>query len=330
VKRTAVNRRRWLFLVAVAAATLVSWGAALTVGALVLPLETVWEALWDANHQAAPIVRGLRLERAAATFAAGGLLAVAGTLMQVLLRNPLADPYLLGVSGGAAVGALTVILLGGAAYLVAGAAFVGALATVALVFALARLPMQPWSSTRLILTGVIIASGAGALVAFLLTIAPEGRLHSMLFWLMGDASFAQNPGWALVLLAAAVFGLVPWLRDLDLLPYGEISAQALGVPVAALRVTLLALASLLTATAVTLVGSVGFVGLIVPHALRLVIGANHRWLLPMAALAGGTLLTAADTLARTAWAPQQLPVGIAMALIGVPFFLWLLARTKGG
>jgi iron complex transport system permease protein len=152
----------------------------------------------------------------------------------------------------------------------------------------------------------------------------------MLFWLMGDASFAQNPGWALVLLAAAVFGLVPWLRDLDLLPFGEISAQALGVPVAALRITLLALASLLTATAVTLVGSVGFVGLIVPHALRLVIGANHRWLLPMAALAGGTLLTAADTLARTAWAPHQLPVGIAMALIGVPFFLWLLARTKGG
>ncbi len=329
MKRTVVIRRRWLCLVALAVATLASWYAALSIGALALPPEVVWEALWDSNHLAAPIVRGLRLERAAATFAAGGLLAVAGTLMQVLLRNPLADPYLLGVSGGAAVGALTTILLGGAAYLVAGAAFVGASAVVALVFALARSPRQPWSATRLILTGVIVASGAGAVVAFLLAIAPEGRLYSMLFWLMGDASFAQNPLWALALLVAAVSGLIPWLRDLDLLAYGETSAQALGVPVAKLRITLLLLASLLTAVAVTLVGSVGFVGLVVPHALRLVIGAHHRWLVPLAALAGGALLTAADTLARTIWAPHQLPVGIAMALIGVPFFLWLLARTKG-
>jgi iron complex transport system permease protein len=239
--------------------------------------------------------------------------------MQTLLRNPLADPYVLGVSSGAAVGALAAIVLGAAGLSVAAAAFAGAIVVMALVFALAH-GAGPWSATRLILTGVIVASGASAVVALLLTLAPEQRLHSMLFWLMGDAAGTTFSPWPMVLLIAVSLLLVTWGRDLNALAYGEATAQAVGVPVARLRWGLYVLASLLTATAVTLVGSVGFVGLM--------IGNDHRWLIPCCIFAGGTLLMVADTAARTLWAPLQLPVGIVTALLGVPFFLWLLVRAR--
>jgi iron complex transport system permease protein len=273
----------------------------------------------------ATIIRELRLPRAVAAFTCGGLLALAGALMQVLLRNPLADPYILGVSGGAAVGALGALTLGAAAWVVDGAAFAGALAAMLLVFGLAR-GEGAWTQTRLLLTGVIVAAGCGAAVSLMLALAPDTRVQSMLFWLMGDASGAARPWPALAVLVLGLGVALPGARDLNVLARGELSARALGVEVARLRLLVYVLASLLTGVAVALVGSVGFVGLIVPHLMRLALGNDQRLLLPAAALAGGTLLIAADTAARTVIAPQQLPVGVLTALIGVPVFLFLLAR----
>ena len=184
-----------------------------------------------------------------------------------------------------------------------------------------------WTQTRLLLAGVIVAAGCGAAVTLMLALAPDTRVQSMLFWLMGDASGAARPWPALGVLIVGLVLILPWARDLNVLARGEMSARALGVSVQRLRRVLYVVASLLTAVAVTLVGSVGFVGLIVPHLVRLALGNDQRILLPAAMLAGGVLLTVADTLARTVMAPQQLPVGVLTALIGVPVFLYLLSRN---
>ncbi|HNQ76925.1 MAG TPA: iron ABC transporter permease, partial [Pseudothauera hydrothermalis] len=273
------------------------------------------------------VVRQLRLPRALAVYAAGGLLALAGALMQVLLRNPLADPYVLGISGGAAVGALAAMLFGFAPMLIDGAAFGGALVAMLLVFGLAH-GDGSWTQTRLLLTGVIVAAGCGAVVTLMLALAPDTRVQSMLFWLMGDASGASRPWPALLVMGAGLCIALPFARELNLLTRGELTARALGVHVLRLRYLLYALASLFTAVAVTLVGSVGFVGLVVPHLVRFVVGNDQRALLPATMLAGGALLTLADTAARTVIAPQQLPVGVLTALIGVPLFLFLLAKRQ--
>lgn len=273
------------------------------------------------------VVWRLRLPRALAVFVCGGLLATSGALMQVLLRNPLADPYVLGISGGAAVGALSAMLIGAAPLWIDFAAFAGALSAMLLVFGLAH-GDGSWTQTRLLLTGVIIASGCGAVISLMLSLAPDARVQSMLFWLMGDASAASRPWPALAVLCGGLALALPFARDLNLLTRGEVTAMALGVRVRRLRYLLYILASLLTAAAVTLVGSVGFVGLIVPHLVRFVVGNDQRILLPAALLAGGTLLTLADVAARTVMAPVQLPVGVLTALIGVPVFLFLLSRHR--
>lgn len=299
---------------------------ALVAGGLPVGTADVLGALTGADGMNATVIRELRLPRALAAFACGGLLATAGALMQVLLRNPLADPYILGISGGAAVGALGAITLGAAAFWVDASAFVGALTAMLVVFGLAH-GDGSWTQTRLLLTGVIVAAGCGAAVSLMLALAPDTRVMSMLFWMMGDASAAARPWPALLVLALALVVVLPFARDLNVLARGELSARALGVQVGHLRIALYVLASLLTATAVTLLGSVGFVGLIVPHLVRLALGNDQRVLIPAAALAGGTLLTLADTAARTVMAPQQLPVGVLTALIGVPVFLFLLSRS---
>ncbi|GAB1423005.1 iron ABC transporter permease [Thauera terpenica] len=298
---------------------------ALVAGDMPISLGEVFAALGGGEGMTAAIIRELRLPRAVAAFVSGGLLATAGALMQVLLRNPLADPYILGISGGAAVGALLGMTLGVAALAVDALAFGGALTAMLLVFGLAH-GDGSWTQTRLLLTGVIVAAGCGAAVSLMLALAPDTRVMSMLFWMMGDASAAARPWPAALVLVVAVAAVQPFARDLNVLARGELSARALGVQVRRLRIGLYVLASLLTATAVTLVGSVGFVGLIIPHLVRLVLGNDQRVLIPAAALAGGTLLTLADTAARTVIAPQQLPVGVLTALIGVPVFLFLLAR----
>jgi len=233
----------------------------------------------------------------------------------------------LGVSGGAAVGALSMMLAGAAAWLVSAGAFGGALASTLLVFGLAR-GVGAWSPTRLLLTGVVIAAGWGALVALILSIAPEAQLRGMLFWLIGDLS-APPVAWStLGALALALTAALPFARDLNAFARGEATAAALGVDVARLPWLLFALSALLTAAAVTTAGAIGFVGLIVPHAVRLVVGNDQRVLLPASALAGGALLLLADTLARQIAAPAQLPAGVITALVGVPVFLYLLRREQ--
>jgi len=287
--------------------------------------STMLEVLGGGHGQGTAVILELRLPRAMAAYGGGAMLAVAGALMQILLRNPLADPYVLGVSGGAAVGALAALSLGLSSLASDGCAFAGALGAMLLVFGLAR-GDGSWSQTRLLLTGVIVAAGCGAAVSLMLSMASDARIHSMLFWLMGDASAASNPWPALAILVLALLSCMPLARDLNVLSRGQLGARSLGVAVERLRVLIYLLAALLTAFAVTMIGTVGFVGLVVPHLVRLAIGNDQRLLLPGAALAGGALLTAADTAARLVLSPLQLPVGVLTALIGVPVFLFLLGR----
>lgn len=282
------------------------------------------------------VVLQLRLPRALAAFGTGSALALAGALMQVLLRNPLADPYVLGTSGGAAVAALGAMLLGHVGLLVDAAAFVGALLSTVLVFALAR-SGGAWhdgrgydsgsAASRLLLTGIVVASGWSAAVSLLLAISPEANLRGLLFWLMGDFSFAERPAPILVIASGGAIAGLLLAKTLNVLGTGDWQAALLGVEVRRVRAAIYVLGALLTSAAVTTAGVVGFVGLIVPHFVRLAGGSDHRVVIPCSALAGGTLLVLADTLARTLIAPRQLPVGAITAMVGVPAFLYLLRRS---
>jgi iron complex transport system permease protein len=319
------RQRAFLILVSLCLLALASFGFALTVGSFKVAYADVFAALLGREGGGGDVVLQLRLPRAIAGFACGGLLALAGALMQVLLRNPLADPYVLGISGGAGVGAMFAILIGLPVLGIDGLAFAGALGAMFIVFGLAH-GDGSWTQTRLLLTGVIVAAGCGALVALMLAIAEEHKLRGMLFWLMGD--LGQSSQWwpAVLSLVVALALAMPFARELNLLSRGMMQAQALGVAVDRLRYAIYLLASLATAASVTTAGSIGFVGLVVPHLVRLATGNDQRLLLPASVLAGGSLLVLADTLARTLIAPQQLPVGVLTALIGVPVFLFLLSR----
>lgn len=328
-------RRAALIWLALGLAASAVFAAALATGSSHLtPLELLQGLASPGDSVAGQILFKLRLPRALAAFAAGGLLALAGALMQVLLRNPLADPYVLGLSGGAAVGALGAMLAGLGTLLVNLGAAAGALAAILLVFALARRDFARQqlfgaqdASPRLLLTGVMIAAGWSAVITVILTMAPEARLRGMLFWLMGDLNGAESWAPALLTLAACLAVIYPAARELNVLLRGEAPAHALGVRVLPLRRTIYLVASVATALAVTTAGTIGFVGLVVPHALRLVVGNDQRVLLPASALAGGALLVAADTVARSVLAPLQLPVGVITALFGVPAFMFLLMRN---
>lgn len=305
---------------------LASLVVAVAAGSVSIPFGEVVPALQgDGPALHVNIVRELRLPRALAAFAAGGLLALSGALLQVLLRNPLADPYILGVSGGAAVGALATMLTGLAGLFLPVGAFAGALLSTLLVFGLAH-GSGRWTPTRLLLTGVVVAAAWGAVINLLLAVAPDRDLRGMVFWLMGDLSHARHVGAALAVLGLGLLACLPAARSLNLLARGELVAGSLGVSAPPLRLFVYFMASLMTAVAVTLGGSIGFVGLVAPHILRLAGAGDHRLLLPAAVLFGGTLLVLADTLARTAVAPQQLPVGVLTALLGAPLFLYLLQR----
>ena len=331
----AARARRIVVVLAVAAVA--SLVIAISVGSSQIPvLDIVSLLLHPEDNPASEVIHQLRLPRALAAFAAGGLLAYAGALMQVLLRNPLADPYVLGLSGGSAVGALGAMLLGLGAFFINLGAFLGALATVTLVFAFANRDLARMQGTgmvdatpRLLLTGVIVASGWSAIITVILIVAPESKVRGMLFWLMGDLGGADSYVAALFTLPALLLLIYPAARELNVMMRGQDVAHALGVRVGALRRLVLVAASLATAVAVTTAGTVGFIGLIVPHAMRLAIGNDQRVLLPACALAGGTLLLLADTVARTAFAPQQIPVGVVTALVGVPTFMFLLLRRRG-
>ena len=272
------------------------------------------------------VLEDIRLPRTLAAFVTGAALALAGALMQVLLRNPLADPYILGLSGGAAVGALASIMLGLGGWWLSGTAFVGALISVGVVFGIAS-RAGSWSTTHLLLTGVVVSAGWGALINLMLSTSASASVQGMLFWLMGDLSQSSvGPAQIGVLVVGAGLAMRA-ARSLNVLVRGDLVAASLGVDIKRLRLSLFFGASLLTVIAVTTAGSVGFVGLVVPHMLRLIGARDHRVLIPFSLLTGGTFLVVADTLARTLLAPQQLPVGVITALIGVPSFIAILRST---
>lgn len=305
-----------------------SFAIALATGSVAIPAERLLAVLaGDGTALDRALVLDLRLPRALAAFAVGGLLALAGALMQVLLRNPLADPYILGISGGAACAALVAMLLGLGGAWISGSAFAGALLAMLLVFALGR-GQGDWSPTRLLLTGVVIAAGWGAVISFLLATSPDRRLPGMLFWLMGDlgAGAAAGPGLGWAVLAVGLLVGLLLAGQLNVLAHGDLAARSLGIELGRLRGAVYLLASLLTASAVTLAGTIGFVGLVTPHLLRLLGVTDHRRLLPACLLLGGALLLLADTAARSLLAPRQLPTGVVTALLGVPLFLYLLRR----
>jgi iron complex transport system permease protein len=330
------RRRAFTVLTGLAVLPFAAILIACSVGSVALPVPELIASL-------AEIVRGepstlaatlleLRLGRALSGFAIGATLSLAGVMMQALLRNPLADPYVLGVSGGAAVGALASMLFFTAVWIIDAAAFAGAIAVALLLFTLARRDLRSGivegNVPFLLLTGVIVASGCGALVTLMLSIASENRLRGMVFWLIGDLSGTQLRWLPWLVLAGALIFSVRAARAINVMALHAEAASTLGIRVGALRKALFISAALLTASAVSNAGSIGFVGLIVPHACRFALGPDHRLLLPAAALVGGSFLVVADTLARSIVAPQQLPVGVITALIGVPVFLLQLHQIR--
>jgi iron complex transport system permease protein len=278
--------------------------------------EVLREIVWD-----------VRVPRAFAAFACGALLALSGALLQVLLRNPLADPYILGVSGGASVGALLALVLGLAAAALHLFALAGAALAAGAVFAFSR-GRGGWNPYRVLLTGVALSAGFGAVIGLLLSLAPAAQVQGLLFWLLGDLSPAGDPTLALVVLAACTVLACSQAAALDVVLLGRDKAASLGVDVTRLQSIAFACATVATVAAVLLGGPIGFVGLVVPHLLRLAGVRAHRALLPLSVCAGGSLLVVADTLARTLTAPSELPVGVVTALIGVPALLFLLARVR--
>ena len=274
------------------------------------------------------ILFSIRLPRIVFAVIVGGALAAAGVVFQGLLRNPLADPYILGISSGAAVGALCALLLGvGFSLGVSGSAFLGALFTIFLVYSIAKTKAE-LHSTTLLLAGVIVNAFFAAVIMFLIATASDKSLHNAMFWLMGDLSLA---GWQEILLAglfliAGFIIIFIYARPLNLMAISEETAKHLGVSVEQTKIILLLAASLITGIAVSVSGIIGFVGLIVPHMMRMLLGSDHRLLLPASVLFGSAFLLVADTFARTVIAPAELPVGVITSLCGAPYFIYLLRR----
>ena len=318
--------RRWKSLSVLLVLALGVFLAALLIGSSGIGLRQALAVLGGGGDEATRnVLLAVRLPRVLAAFGVGSLLALSGVLLQALFRNSLADPYVLGVSGGAAVGALLAMIAGAAALIVQSAAVAGALAAVGLVYLLARGGGTP----RLLLTGVVLASACGALVSVLLALADSSRVRGMVFWLAGDLEWAVRPwlsaGTALLAVAAALVVA----RPLNVLAAGELRARTVGLALEGWRTLIFIACATLTAVAVVSAGTVGFVGLITPHAVRLAFRtSDHRIVAPAAALSGGMVLAVADLAARTIAAPRQLPVGAIMALVGAPLFVVLL-RQRG-
>lgn len=307
---------RWVMLLAASTGCLL----------ICLGIGEQWINPFSANGQDAVILWELRWPRLLIAFAVGGLLAIAGAWFQVLLGNPLAEPYVLGVAGSASVGAVAgLMIVPESAWTMSAGAFIGAWVGISIVTAFAHL-----GPGRMLLAGVVLAAFWSALLALLLALLPEQGLFRAFSWMMGDLSHSDIPipflliSWTVALVCGLVLS-----RSLDALLLGERHAEALGVEVKRLRQRLLLLASAVTAVAVTAAGTIGFVGLVIPHLMRLLFGSLHRSVLPASAIGGGLLLVLADSAARTVIAPAELPVGVLTAMIGVPVFLFLLIRRPG-
>lgn len=317
-------KRNFIWFIFLLPLTLFSICFSLFKGSTLISIYQLFEAIIEHQDSViSDIFFDLRLPRTLSAFVTGALLALSGTIMQVLLRNPLADPYVLGVSGGAAVASLLCIFLGLEGAWLTGGAWLGSLFAIMIVF---MLTYNQRSSERILLIGVALASSFSALVSFILIMSPEHELHSMLFWLLGDLSYSHMPVIESIILFCALIISLFFAKQLNILLRGEHEAKALGIDTSRLQIQLYFLSALLTAAAVALAGCIGFVGLIVPHIFRLVFTYDHRWLIPGSILLGGSLLTIADTLSRTLFAPQQIPVGITMVLIGIPIFVFLLQK----
>jgi iron complex transport system permease protein len=321
-------------LVLLALASLVLAGM---VGSIPVALGDIPRALLDMANGSRDNLNAtlldLRLSRALVAFVTGAALSLAGVMMQALLRNPLADPYVLGISAGASVGALAALLFMCAMWVVDAAAFAGAVGISMLLYFFARRDLRGGAAAEggaslLLLTGVILSSLCMAMVTLMLSIAPESRLRSMIFWMIGDLAGAPLRAVPWIVLIAGLLFALRSARALNVLALHAEAAATLGIRVGLVRKGLFFCSGLLTASAVTSAGSIGFVGLIVPHALRFACGPDHRILIPAATLAGGAFLVLADTVARTIVAPQQLPVGVVTALIGAPVFLYQLHRLR--
>ena len=317
-----------LILALFGALGVVSLCLGVAVGSVPLSAADVGRALaGQASSPVSDIVLKVRLPRVLAGFACGGLLALSGALLQVLLRNPLADPYILGISGGAGLGLLaaTSLGIGYAGSQLAGLA--GALVAVLAVFGLS-FRAGDWNLYRLLLIGVVFSAGCSALISLILLLAPQTAVKGMLFWMLGDLSDATSPQWAWLGLAVCGVTSVLGSGALNVMLLGRSKAISLGVPVTSAEVIIYVIASAATVTSVSSAGTVGFVGLIVPHLVRLLGVTDYRWLLPSAILGGGALLSLADTAARSLWSPLQIPVGALTALLGVPVVLLLLAKRR--
>lgn len=326
---------RWLRIWALLVLLLGALVLAVWAGAVRIPPGQVLDALLGrpVPGPVATILWQIRLPRVLLAALVGAALSAAGAAFQGLLRNPMADPYLLGVSGGASVGGALALTLGlrwdfiglSATPL---AAFAGALAAVMLVYGLARTGGRRLSTGALLLSGVAVGTFCTALISFMQVRVPEKLLRAMVNLLSGSVATATWPQiWAATpYMLAGLAILIAFSRDLDLLLLGEEPAEQLGVPLEATKRWVWVGASLSTAATVTVAGLIPFVGLIVPHILRLVVGPGHRGLLPGSAIGGAAFLVLADTAGRTLWAPQEIRVGVITGLAGAPFFLWLLRR----
>lgn len=319
---------------------LASIAVAVTIGPADIGVGDVWATLLSRVGLAEPtlsvlrdgIIWDLRLPRTLLAAVCGAGLAVCGVVMQSLLRNPLADPFVLGVSSGASTGAVLVVVLGvgGGVLSMSGGAFLGAVASFALVMTLSH--TLGGTTDRVVLSGVAVMQLLSALTSFIvLTSADAETTRGVLFWLLGSLA---NAGWSEVIACAVVLvgTLVVcggYARSLDAFAFGEDAAATLGVAVGRTRVVLMSVTALLTAVLVSSVGAIGFVGLVLPHAARLLTGPGHARLLPVSALAGAVLLVWVDTVARTVLQPQEVPVGVVTALIGVPAFVLILYRSRG-
>jgi iron complex transport system permease protein len=314
----------WKGLAGLAVLAAATFAAALLIGSAGLSSAGALRALFGGGDEfSRMIVQTVRLPRAIAGFAVGSLLGLAGVLLQALFRNPLADPLILGVSGGAGIGALIGMLTG------AGFAAMHAYATVGgTLIALAVLLLaRGGGATRLLLCGVVLASACGAVLTVLLTLADNGQLRGMVFWLAGDLSWTQRPALLLLATGVTLVGAFIGGRWLNVLGAGELRSAIVGIAAGPARLGIFVLSAALTSIAVIGGGMIGFVGLIAPHLVRLGLNtSDHRVIAPAAALAGGTLLCLADLIGRSIAAPRELPVGAVMALIGAPVFIVLLRR----
>lgn len=330
------RQQHWMVLIGLGALAFISIVLGVKIGAVDLTARDIIEAiLGNSDETTALIVNTLRLPRVIQSALVGASLAVSGAVFQALLRNPLADPYILGISGGASVGAVATVVFGIAArsiWSIPVAAFLGAIVAILLVLRLAATVGRSLDTRILLLSGVILGAFFNAIILLFLTFADLESFRSAMFWMMGSNAGAT---WAGVTMLAVYSGVsfcifVALARPLNLMAIGEETASFLGVSPQKTKIIAYGGASLLTAAAVSVSGTIGFVGLVVPHFVRLLWGNDYRFVLPASALLGATGLVLADTLARTIVKPTELPIGVVTVLIGVPFFVWLLRRRSAG